>query len=137
MFDVAIDRNRHLMTIRVSGFWDAGTFRTYAAATAAKAKELHRGGGFAALLIDMSDYPLQAKEIADRHGVLLTGAKQHYGCRVALVMRSALSRLQATRVAKLTGSELYDSIEAAMTALAAGPPTAGFVARPFDQTLPA
>jgi len=117
MYEVSIDRAKQLMTVRVSGFWTREVFKAYAAEAARHADVLRRGGGFRSLLIDMSDFPLQAAAIADLHGQLLIATQQRYGVNAAVVMRSALSRLQAARVAKLTGNDLFDDADTALAAL--------------------
>ena len=117
MFDIAIDPARKLMTVKVAGFWDQRTFKSYAAEAAARSEELRRSGGFDYLLIDMSDFPIQAAAVAEMHGSLLRVAQDSYGVKAAVVMRSALSRLQAARVAKLTGNDLFDDANAALVSL--------------------
>lgn len=117
MYNISIDRTRHLMMVAVSGFWTEDTFKAYANEAARRSDELSRSGGFKSLLIDMSEFPLQAKAIADLHGELLLTAQQRYGVAAAVVMRSALSRLQAARVAKLTGNDLFDDVGGALAAL--------------------
>lgn len=117
MFDIGIDPVRKLMTVKVAGFWDQRTFKSYAAEAAARSEELRRSGGFNYLLIDMSYFPVQAAAVAEMHGSLLRAAQEGYGVKAAVVMRSALSRLQAARVAKLTGNELFDDADTALVAL--------------------
>lgn len=117
MYSVTIDPSRHLMTVTVSGFWKEETFKSYIAEAARATAELQRRGGFGLLLVDMSDYPLQGQAVAEMHGKLMLAAQQRYGVKAAVVMRSALSRLQAARVAKLTGNDLFDDADSAIEAL--------------------
>ncbi len=117
MYDVTIDTARQLMKVKVSGFWSEETFKTYAAEATKRSEELRRTGGFKYVLIDMSDFPIQSAVVAEMHGRLLQAAQDGYGVRAAVVMTSALSRLQATRVAKLTGNDLFDDADTAVAAL--------------------
>lgn len=117
MYDISIDRARQLMIVKVSGFWKADTFKGYAAEAARAADQLRQAGGFKVLLIDMSEFPIQSKEVAEMHGRLLIAAQEQYRVKAAVVMKSALSRLQAGRVAKLTGSQLFDDADAALDVL--------------------
>jgi hypothetical protein len=117
MFNIAIDPARKLMTVEVSGFWDERTFKDYAAEAAIRSEELRYSGGFDFVLIDMSDFPIQAQAVAEMHGRLLKAAQNGYGVKAAVVMRSALSRLQAARVARLTGKDLFDEAGTALASL--------------------
>ena len=117
MYDIAIDPARQLMTIKFSGFWTDEAFRAYAIDVAKSSETLRQSSGFRFLLLDLSDFPIQANGIAERHGRLLRAAQDNYGLRAAVVMQSALSRLQAMRVAKLTGNDLFVDQEVALATL--------------------
>lgn len=119
MYTISVDPTGALMTVRMSGFWDEKTFRAYAAEVAGCTKRLLATGRFRSLLIDMSDFPIQSQAQAEMHGKLLRAGQERHGFRTAIVMRSALSRLQASRVARLTGSQLFDDVESALASLSA------------------
>jgi len=113
-FDVTPDFTAQLLSIRMRGFWDDATMAAYLKAVNAAAAMLHRAGGCKFILVNMSGYPIQTRHIAEGHGALLRSSRKMPGTRVALVMQSALSKLQASRLAADSGHEIFPSEEAAM-----------------------
>lgn len=108
MYTVTIDPALHLMRIWVGGFWSAGVMTAYEAELRRQAQALGRSGGCQRILVDMSQYPIQAQNIADAHARIIARGKKMMRARTAVVMTSALSRLQALRVADLASEELFD-----------------------------
>lgn len=119
MFEVTADPDLRMLRLTMRGFWDDSTMAAYLKAMRKAMGDLLRGGGCRYLLIDMTDYPIQSKQIAESHGEQLRATKQVEGMRVALVMQSALSKLQAKRVAADTGHRTFESEEAALAWLLA------------------
>lgn len=109
MFDVKPDRHRHMLRIKLSGFWDGDVMRDYMCVLDSGMEELQRSGGCRSILIDMIDFAIQPKEIAEEDAANLRVVSRRGGTRVALVMQSALSKLQAARVASDTGHRTFST----------------------------
>lgn len=110
-----------MMRIEVHGFWTLDTMRAYVAELGGKARALREAGGCHRILVDMSDYPIQSQAIAEAHASIINHGKTELGAVTAVVMKSALSKLQAKRMAKLAGHELFDDEPAAREWLLAQP----------------
>ena len=121
MFTVTIDPAYRLMRIEVHGFWTLDTMRAYVAELSGKARALEERGGRRRILVDMSDYPIQSQAIAEAHASIINHGKTEMGAVTAVVMKSALSKLQAKRMARLAGHELFDDEPAAREWLLAQP----------------
>ncbi|MEG3089208.1 hypothetical protein [Sphingomonas sp. PB4P5] len=113
MFEVTIDGRRKLLHIVMQGFWNDDTMARYSEIVVQKSSELRRAEGCKRILINMSDFPIQSKKIAEGHAAFLRTVRDRGEARVALVMQSALSKLQAARVASDTGHSTFaDEAEA-------------------------
>lgn len=106
-FDVREEPGRRLLHVVLRGFWDGGVMDEYMEKVRAAIGKLRRTGGCRYVLIDMVDFPIQSKAIAEGHAENLRALKRVGDARVALVMQSALSRLQAARVASDTGQRCF------------------------------
>jgi len=120
VYDVEIDPARKLLIIRLAGFWTPETMKAYQAEVRRKASALHRAGGCERILVDMSDYPIQSAEIAEGHASALRHAADTLCAKAAIVMTSALSKLQASRVATSTGHRFFTDETLAFAWLADG-----------------
>lgn len=109
MFEITADHERRLLRIVMHGFWDTEIMTAYSKAVREKLGELRRTVGCGYILINMVDYPIQSKEVAEGHAANLRIVKGRGEARVALVMQSALSKLQAARVAFDTGHSTFHS----------------------------
>jgi serine/threonine-protein kinase len=113
MFEVAPDHHLRMLRIALRGFWDNATMADYMKVVREAIGGLQRVGGCRYILIDMTGYPIQSQEIAEGHAAALRIVTQAGDIRVALVMQSALSKLQASRVAADTGQRMFDTENAA------------------------
>lgn len=114
MFDVVPDHDLRMLRLKLRGFWDDGTMVRYLNAIRGAMADLQRTGGCKSILIDMSDFPIQSKAVAEGHARQLHYVRDRGGIRVAFVMQSALSKLQAARVASDTGNSTFDTEQAAL-----------------------
>jgi hypothetical protein len=121
MFTVTNEPEHRLMRIEVHGFWTPDTMRAYLTELGAKASALGSIGGCRRILVDMSDYPIQSQAIAEGHARIIAHGKTEMRAKTAVVMTSALSKLQAKRMARLAGQELFDDEPAARHWLLAQP----------------
>jgi hypothetical protein len=122
MFEVTADPKRQLLRIVMRGFWDAETITAYSAAMRRTMGDLQRTAGCRRILIDMVDFAIQSKEVAAGHAAYLRAVRDRSEARVALVMQSALSRLQAARVASDTGHSTFATEAEALAWLMADTP---------------
>jgi hypothetical protein len=114
MFEVVADHDLRLLRITMRGFWNEQIMADYMRVVRRETGELLRTGGCRYILIDMVDFAIQAKEIAEGHANNLKIVRERGGTRVALVMQSALSKLQAARVAADTGHRTFSTEAEAM-----------------------
>lgn len=119
MFAVKPDFGRRLLHVTLRGFWDARVMADYMKNVRSALGELRRTGGCKYVLIDMVDFPIQSKAIAEGHAENLRAVKRAGDARVALVMQSALSKLQAARVASDTGHRTFGTEAEALSWLLA------------------
>lgn len=113
MFTVLTDPSRNLLSIKVTGFWTDQTMANYLTHLRSQSSTLRSTGGCSRILVDMTDYPIQSQAIADGHHAALKFAAETLGARAAVVMKSGLSRLQAARITKSSGHQLFDDIASA------------------------
>lgn len=114
MFEVTHDQRLGMLRVTLRGFWNGATMAGYTQAVQRCMADLRRTGGCKYVLINMIDFPIQSTQIADAHAANLRNVKRIAGVRVALVMQSALSRLQASRVAADTGHRTFATEDAAL-----------------------
>lgn len=119
MFIVTTEPAYQLMRIEVQGFWTRETMRAYVAELGKRTKTLDSCGGCRRILVNMSAYPIQAPDIAQGHVRIVLHGKTEMKAATAVVMTSALSKLQAKRMANLAGHELFNDESTARTWLIA------------------
>lgn len=115
MYEINTDPAQKLLMIKVRGFWTGNTMATYRSEVGQQASTLRQAGGCKRILVDMSNYPIQSRAIADGHAAALRFARETLGARAAIVMTSALSKLQATRVATSSGHRIFSDSVTAMS----------------------
>lgn len=118
MFEVTADHQSRMLRIVLRGFWSDADMARYNVEVGRTMAELRNTGGCRTILIDMVDFPIQTQAIAEAHAAKLRVVKQTTDIRVALIMPSALSRIQAARVASDTGHRTFASEGEAMAWLA-------------------
>ncbi|MHA6723923.1 hypothetical protein [Sphingomonas sp. RS2018] len=110
------------MRIEVHGFWPTDAIPSYLAELRRQTDALQVAcGGCRRILVDMSDYPIQSQAVAEAHANIIAHGKTAMKAFTAVVMTSALSRLQAKRMAQLAGHELFDDEASARAWLLAQP----------------
>ncbi|MEH3106527.1 MAG: hypothetical protein PGN09_04360 [Sphingomonas fennica] len=118
MFTIALDPARALLRIDLAGYWDAPTMDRFEADMPAALARLRDLAGSTSCLIDASDFPVQGRDIADRHARLLAGLEGAMADHVAVVVPGALVRSQARRIAD-TPRRFFSDTRAAMDWLTA------------------
>jgi hypothetical protein len=125
MYAIVADQELRMLRIVLRGFWTAEVMARYLSEVRRAMGSLVQTGGCKYVLIDMLDFPIQSKEIAEAHANALRAVKQTGDTRVALILQSALSRLQAARVATDTGHQSFASEAEAMAWLLRDCPPVG------------
>lgn len=118
MFELTADHQLRMLRIVLRGFWTEADMARYDFEVGRSMAELRNSGGCRSILIDMVDFPIQTQAIAEAHAAKLRMVKQTTDIRVALIMPSALSRIQAARVASDTGHKTFGTEGEAMAWLA-------------------
>lgn len=98
MFEVETDHRRRLLKVTMTGFWTAETMASYYSAARKEFEALERTAGSKYVLINMAAYSVQSPKIAEEHAAYLRVFLEQGRARVAVVMPSALARMQAARV---------------------------------------
>jgi hypothetical protein len=113
-FRFDFDFDRGLLTIAMSGFWDFTTLEQFAVALPAALRALTAARRHTALLVDMRDFPVQARELVAQQERILFDVSPLFPERGALVVSSALFQLQAERVAGNFGHRVFRSMGPAL-----------------------
>ncbi|RYY41921.1 MAG: hypothetical protein EOP59_11190, partial [Sphingomonadales bacterium] len=66
-FVILPDRDRKLLRISLRGFWDDAVMADYMTAVRVGMRDLQQSGGCCGILIDMIDFAIQPKNIAEGH----------------------------------------------------------------------
>jgi hypothetical protein len=115
MYAVSIHPEHQLMKIRVEGFWSMDTMTEYAAELRRASTALvAKSGACRRILVDMSAYPIQSSDVAAGHAAALDYASSRLGAAAALVLPSALSRMQAGRVVRSQGHQIFADEKSAL-----------------------
>lgn len=121
MYEITTEPEHRLMRIEVQGFWSPEMIPGYVAALYERIDSLKPVGGCRRILVDMSSYPIQPQSVAKAHSKIIDYGRNELKAVTAVVMTSALSRLQAKRMANLAGRELFDDEPSARRWLLAQP----------------
>lgn len=112
-FEVSADTARHLLSIRMRGFWDMATFDAFALKFEAALHMLHRTGGCALALVDGREFAVQSKEVLAAFGAVMAKNAPYLAKRTASVVPTELNRMQAARVAETLSRRDFTTVEAA------------------------
>lgn len=117
MYEISLDRDCKLLRVAFKGLWDIQTLDRYEA----ERETAVRGAGWRSgeydYLLDLRDHPVQPRDVAAR-------GDEHYRTfqprprKLAMIVTSALARMQVTRVVKGTHERFFDDDKAALAWLA-------------------
>lgn len=113
MYTVTVEPEHHLMRIEVVDFWPVSIIPHYVAELNRQIGALELSGGCQRILVDMTRYPIQSQAVAKAHAKIIAYGRNDLKALTAVVMTSALSKLQAKRMANLAGHELFEDEESA------------------------
>lgn len=110
-YQIAIDRNRRLMTISFQTvFWDAGIAERFRADVTAAVDALRCEPGSHLVLVDLRNALLQDKAIFAKMQGLIGGAT---AARIALVAATPLARMQTKRLQLRDNIVMFAELEEA------------------------
>jgi hypothetical protein len=118
-FTLDYDMKDHLIRERWWGIWDQPTLDRYEIEIASLIKHMPVTGDTRRTLLDLRELPVQLQAIADAMQVILT-KDNSISKRTAVVMTSAILKLQANRVANSPHRQFFASMERAEEWLLAG-----------------
>jgi len=113
-FDFDLDVERRLLTVRLHGFWDVPAYRAYDAQLSAWLTRLKQLPGPRACLVDVRQFAVQTKEVADMMQVGVGQRLHLYPERTVRLVSCAISRSQATRMTSSSAHRVYDALEPAL-----------------------
>lgn len=120
-YAVAIEPENRLMRVVVRGFWSVAMLPDYVAELLRQVAALKAGGGCDRVLVDMSDFPIQSRDIADAHCRYILHSRTETGASTAIITNGVFSRLQAKRMAHVAGHELFEEEASARSWLLSQP----------------
>lgn len=119
MYDISLDRNRRLLRAVFTGLWDIQTLNRYEVEREAAVRGAGWRSGEYDYLLDLRDHPVQTQDVAAK-GDEYYRSFQPRPRKLALIITSALARMQVTRVVKGTQERFFDNEKAALDWLAEG-----------------
>jgi hypothetical protein len=117
VYEISLDKDRKLLRAVFTGLWDIQTLDRYEVEREAAVRGAGWRSGEYDYLLDLRGHPVQPKEVAAK-------GDEHYRNfqprprKLALIVTSALARMQVTRVVKGTQERFFDNEEAALDWLA-------------------
>ncbi|WP_457313525.1 hypothetical protein [Sphingomonas sp. UYAg733] len=118
-YEITMDVTRKLLTIRVSGYWNQALLDDYKAVITAKLAELGSSTPELRVLVDVREHGVQAQHIANQMQSFLKVIGPRVG-RVAVIVDSALQKMQTRRINPAGGDGIFGSEDDATSWLLAG-----------------
>ena len=115
MYQLKIDPKRKFLEIALRGYWDEKVHDAYEREEALAFDALERLGPPTFCLLDLSDFPPQAKGFVERTNKRLNSPNTKVPSRSAVVVPGAIAKLQSDRIDLQGGAErrIFASREAA------------------------
>jgi hypothetical protein len=96
-FDLVVDRSRDLLIVTKRGYWDIALTERFADAFRGALRRMRVGGGCRYCLVDATDFAIQSNEVSLALQALVESFDPQCPGRMAGVVSSSLSKLQASR----------------------------------------
>lgn len=126
-FAIHVDWSRRIIRMTIRGYWDQPTLAAFTRALEAEEGRLRPEAGEFAYLCDARALKIQSKDVGTLWTSFLT-LRNPRGLRTAVVVSSALSRLQIERVAGTSNRRVFVELGEALDWLAAGDTGDGSIA---------
>jgi hypothetical protein len=99
-YEITFDRAKNIIKARLWGFWDAGLGKQYIKAFEEKIQEVIPTGKEWSLLVDITKFAAQPREVQRLFSEGMTFAKQHGVKKTARIVASTTTQLQFERLSK-------------------------------------
>ncbi|HJQ18019.1 MAG TPA: hypothetical protein VJ859_13595 [Allosphingosinicella sp.] len=105
LYELRIDRKRKYLQIALHGYWDEKTNDAYEREELGGLEALARLGRPTFCIVDLSDFPPQAKETVERISKRLHASDTIMPSRLAVIVPGALVKMQVDRTVPQEGVE--------------------------------
>jgi hypothetical protein len=112
-YTIDVDSDRRFMRVTLSGFWNIQTVSAFLAEIEYKESKLKAAGKPYFVMTDLTEFPVQTREIADELEHHLK-AWSNAGAFSAIISSSALAELQVKRIAEGGNRRYFSSKNEAM-----------------------
>jgi len=113
MYTIDFDQASRIMRIGATGFWSLPTLAGFSTTLLARCVAVKLRHGDFATLVDVSELPVQSKDVALGIEMLLGHAMKITTAPLATAVASPLARLQAERVLRADHSRVFGSLDEA------------------------
>lgn len=113
-YTIIFDPNTAFLEVRVQGFWDQDMITSFAEEFAAKLAELRAAGAAFGVLADASEFSVQGQQISEGLTRIVDADNHDNRAPSALVIGSALVKMQAARTMAADHVRIFASREEAM-----------------------
>ena len=98
MYEITLDPKRKYLEMVLRGYWDEKVTDAFEREETLALDALDRLGRPTQCLIDLSEFPPQARDIVERHDKRLNSPDAKIASRVAVVVPGAIVKLQVHRI---------------------------------------
>jgi hypothetical protein len=98
MFEFHLDRQRRFLRLKVSQYWGPEEISAFEFHLPLEWQALKSLGGPTAYLADLTEFPVQSKDVSERIEALFVSAQHIAPDRVAIVTPQTLLKMQSARV---------------------------------------
>jgi hypothetical protein len=113
VYEISLDKDSKLLRVAFKGLWDIQTLDRYEAEREAAVRGAGWRSGEYDYLLDLRAHPVQPKDVSAK-GDEYYRTFQPRPRKLALIITSALARMQVTRVVKGMEERFFDNEEAAL-----------------------
>lgn len=114
-FSFSFDENRILLLLTQSGYWSLETFNRFEEEFLALHADIRSRHGHYRALSDCTDFSVQSNEVSQAFEILFANLMNENRGRYAIIVGSALNKMQARRVLPQPHVKMFTDIEPAMT----------------------
>lgn len=113
MFKIDFDRRKRLLSIRLAGFWTVVETTQFERTMREKLAGVRATLGHFDCFCDVLEYPVQTREIAERHEALQKD-RDIAPRRLAVLTNHPLLRMQSSRISESSMHKNFETRDAAM-----------------------
>ncbi|HJQ18017.1 MAG TPA: hypothetical protein VJ859_13585 [Allosphingosinicella sp.] len=105
MYELKLDPKRRCLEIVLRGYWDEKVMDAFEREETDALEALARLSPPTLCLVDLSQFPPQARNIVDRHTNRLSSPEAKIAARTAVIVPGAIVKMQAHRIIPTDGNE--------------------------------